>query len=149
MVATFMPKIDSLIRRLRADFPGLVFEVGEIFMFRPPNKIFYNPDFEGLPYDKIALLTLHEAAHAVLEHKDYDEDIELLKIETAAWERAKSLCANYVVAWDEDFVQDRLDSYRDWLHLRSLCPVCGVSGYQVGASYRCPMCGGLWVAHKK
>lgn len=144
MVATSMLKIKSLIRRLREDFPGVVFEVGERFMFRPPVTVFYSPDFEGLPGNKIALLTLHEAAHAVLKHKDYDEDIQLLKMESEAWERVKEFCAMYDVVWDEDFVQDRLDSYRDWLHARSLCPVCQVSGYQdEQLNYHCPMCGGV------
>ncbi|MFV0485122.1 MAG: hypothetical protein ACK5MU_02775 [Candidatus Saccharimonadales bacterium] len=145
-----MLKIDSLVKRLREDFPGLIFEVGDDFKFSPPRTICYNPSFRGLPHNKIALLTLHEAAHAVLEHKDYDEDIELLKIEAAAWERAKQLCANYKVRWDEDFVQDRLDTYRDWVHSRSLCPACEISGYQDnGLRYHCAMCGKIWGGQQK
>ncbi|MDR3298022.1 MAG: hypothetical protein LBT19_01430 [Candidatus Nomurabacteria bacterium] len=137
-----MLEINSLIERLRRDFAGLVFEEGEVFMFRPPCEIYYNVNYLGLPCDKIALLTLHEAAHAVLKHKDYDYDIELVRMEAEAWERSKGLCKEYDVEWDEDFVQDRLDSYRDWIHERSLCPVCGVAGWQdeEGFRYRCPMC---------
>ena len=129
---------------------GLVFEVGEEFKFTPPATIYYNPSFLGLPHGKITLLTLHEAAHAVLKHKDYDEDIQLLKMESEAWERAKRMCEKYDVQWDEDFVQDRLDSYRDWVHERSLCPVCEVSGYQdAGLKYHCAMCGKIWGGQQK
>lgn len=145
MVATCMREITRLIKRLGEDFPGLVFEVSEEFRFRPPRTVYYNPDFCGLPYDKIALLTLHEAAHAALEHKDYDYDVSLLRMEAGAWWRVREVCGGYGVRWDEEFVQDRLDSYRDWLHGRSLCAGCGVSGWQdEQLSYHCPVCCGTW-----
>ena len=150
MVATSMPKIDSTIKLLREDFPGLVFEVGKEFKFSPPATICYNPAQKALPHDKIALLTLHEVAHASLKHKDYDEDIQLLRMESEAWESAKQLCEKYDIQWDEDFIQDMLDSYRDWVHNRSLCPVCEVSGYQdTGLKYHCAMCGKVWLGQQK
>ena len=142
MVVLCMRGIKSLINRLRADFPGLVFERGDGFWFCPPGTVYYCEGFLGLPMDKIALLTLHEVAHGLLKHKDYADDVQLLKMEREAWERARGLCLEYGVEWDEEFMEERLDSYRGWLHERSLCPICQVSGYQdVRLKYHCPVCG--------
>jgi hypothetical protein len=145
MAVICMREIKLLINRLREDFPGLVFERGEEFRFSPPGTVYYCESFGDASANEIALLTLHEAAHGLLEHKDYDEDVLLLKMECAAWERVKSMCGGYGVEWDEEFVEERMDSYRDWLHARGLCPVCGVSGWQdARLAYHCAVCGREW-----
>ena len=155
MVASFMLKINyqnslpaadlHLLRQIQADYPTFCFKNGQKFKFSPPNTITLGP-----PQPNYALLSLHELAHAVLKHKDYIQDIQLLKIESEAWKEAKKLCLKYNINWDEDFAQDQLDSYRDWLHYRSLCPHCKVNGYQSsnGENYHCPLCGLSWPSQK-
>ncbi len=134
-----MPKLNSLLSKLRADYPDLNFTRAERFQFSPPATVFYDPS-ETEP-----LLLLHEVGHYLSKQYDYSSDIELLRIESIAWEQAHQICARYGVAWDDDFAQERLDSYRDWLHANSLCSNCQISGYQDTAGlYHCPLCAKKW-----
>ena len=134
-----MPKLTSLLNKLQQDYPELSFSSAERYQFSPPATIYFdaaNPE---------PLLLLHELGHYLLKQYDYTSDIELLRIESAAWQQAKQLCATYKVEWDEDFAEDRLDSYRNWLHANSLCPNCQISGYQdTNGLYHCPLCAKKW-----
>ncbi len=124
---------------LIGDFPELKFIFGKKFAFRPPKTIVLGPyePFYGL-------LTLHEVSHALLEHKDFRTDVARLKMENAAWEKAKELANNYNIDVDEDMVQGELDTYRDWLHQKSRCPKCGLTRFQTPDSqYHCPLCENL------
>lgn len=90
-------------------------------------------------------LLLHELGHALLGHGAYTTDIELVAMERAAWEQARTLGATYHVPLTDDLIEDSLDTYRDWLHARSLCPYCGATGVQAGArTYHCLNCTGTW-----
>ena len=108
---------DELAERLRADYPELRFREGAKFAFRPPRTIVLGPlqPFWGL-------LALHEVSHAVLGHYTFKMDVERLKMEMAAWEKARELALRYGVSVDEDLIQGELDTYRDWLHQKSRCP---------------------------
>ena len=91
------------------------------------------------------LSLLHELGHALIDKTDYNQDVELLQIESAAWTKAKELCAKYHLAFDESYAESRLDSYRDLLHYNSLCPNCGLNGYEdEHQTYHCPLCGASW-----
>ena len=125
-----------LVDRLKEDYPGLVFREGKKFAFRPPKTIVLGP-LE--PFWE--LLTLHEVSHAILKHKTFRIDVERLKMEARAWEKARELADYYDVDWDEQFIQEQLDTYRDWLHQKSRCPVCGLTRFQTPDSrYHCPRC---------
>ena len=68
-------------------------------------------------------------------------DVERLKMEVAAWEKAKELAKHYGVDVDEDVIQEELDTYRDWLHKKSRCPGCGLTRFQTtDGEYHCPRC---------
>ena len=87
------------------------------------------------------LLLLHEVAHAVLGHRDFKMDVERLRMEMEAWEKARELARVYGVEYDEDLAQMELDTYRDWLHQKSRCPECGLTRFQnLSGQYRCPRC---------
>jgi lipopolysaccharide biosynthesis regulator YciM len=91
------------------------------------------------------MLLIHELAHALLNHKNYRRDIELIEMETAAWHEAKQYGEKYNVEIKEDVIQDHLDTYRDWLHARSSCPNCLATGYQTKhLTYECPACTHSW-----
>ncbi len=94
--------------------------------------------------DTISLL--HEVAHAALGHKDYSRDIELLKMERQAWDyTAGTLASAYGISVPNDYIEQMLDTYRDWLHDRSLCPNCEANGIQSDKKqYRCLACGTQW-----
>lgn len=134
--------MDTLIQRLTQDFPDIQFSVSDRFMFTPPNSVFYpKTDNHQNP-----LLLLHELGHCLLKHQDYGSEITLLKMETQAWEKAKELANRYQIPWDEDVKDDYLDSYRDFLHRRSTCPLCQINGYysEQDNSYHCPNCEKIW-----
>ena len=130
---------NSLLARLRADYPNLEFLAGERFLFHPPATIYYEVNSD----DYLSLL--HELGHALIDKTDYTQDIELLQIESAAWAKAKELCAKYHLTFDESYAESRLDSYRDLLHYNSLCPNCSLNGYEdEHQTYHCPLCGASW-----
>lgn len=147
MVVTIMEKIFSLTKKLSrdlADRPGLThltFKKGEMFSWdHTACAITYN---SSLP-DASSYL-LHEAAHAILGHASYRRDIELIAMERAAWQAAIELAPAYDISIDPELIEDSLDTYRDWLHARSLCPQCSATGIQVRRfDYQCLACHHTW-----
>ncbi len=126
----------ELLERLKTDFPEFTFREGRKFAFRPLKTIVLGP-----PESFSELLTLHEVSHAVLKHKTFKMDVERLKMESDAWEKAKELANTYGVTIDEDLIQSELDTYRDWLHQKSRCPKCGLTRFQTSdGAYHCPRC---------
>lgn len=132
----------TLVTRLKHDYPQLSFEVGATDCWSPlENKIFFARS--GGHSAKAAIL--HELAHALLEHTTYKSDLELLQKELEAWEKAVLLGQKYEVTISDHHVQDCLDTYREWLYKRSLCPACTNSGLQKDQStYVCVNCGHIW-----
>jgi len=129
----------DFIARLRVDYPDYTFRSGKKFAFRFPKTILLGGQEENWE-----LLTLHELSHAILGHRHFKTDVERLKMESEAWSKAKSLASYYEVGVDEDFIQEQLDSYRDWLHQKSRCPICGLTRFQTPDSqYHCPRCENL------
>ena len=136
-----MRSMSSLIHKLKTTHPDIAFVQGEEFLWSPSNRtIFYNPESP-----QASLLLLHEFSHSVLDHHTYNRDVELIAMESAAWEHAATLAEEYTVRLNDDVVQDHLDTYREWLHTRSLCPECTANGYQTTANtYQCPACLHQW-----
>jgi len=136
-----MPSTLSLLPKLEQQYPQLLFTPGERFAWSPDaHTVFYDQaDTQNTD------LLLHELAHGLLEHHDYSKDIELVAMETEAWDKAVELAASYDATISDDTVQDNLDTYREWLHARSTCPKCDATGYQSGKSeYTCVACSHTW-----
>lgn len=126
----------EFLEQLAADFSEFKFLMGRKFSFRPPRTVVIGP-LE--PFSR--LLVLHEIGHAICKHKDFRMDVVRLKMENQAWEEARKLAAKYQVEVDEEVIQGELDTYRDWLHQKSRCPVCGLTRFQTPDSkYHCPRC---------
>jgi len=141
MDATTMPSTNLLLPKLEHAFPALTFAAGTRFAWSPDKKTVF---YDETDTDNTSLL-LHELAHGILEHRDYSKDIELIAIETAAWDKALLLADDYGVKITDDTVQDNLDTYREWLHARSTCPECEATGYQTGKNtYSCVACAHTW-----
>lgn len=128
---------------LKEEYPDFSWRLGSRFKYKPEKTIFIDAE-EPIPMPYFALLTLHELGHALSRHKDYNTDIERLRIESEAWQRAKheiEAHPNWGVEYDEDFAEGELDSYRDWLHQKSKCKKCGLTRYQTADGiYHCPQC---------
>ncbi len=136
--------LDDLLAQIAADYPDLQFIESAHFAWHAGRKhVSYQKS--GKDATKSIFALLHELGHAILAHKDYIHDIELLQLEVAAWEKARKLAENYGIQLDDDYVQDCLDTYRDWLHLRATCPACFGRSLQTSPKlYRCHNCGTEW-----
>ncbi len=135
--------MDSLIKQVLGKYPQVKFKPGERFCWSPEEQtIYYQPRAGRIYYWKL----LHELGHAVLGHKAYSSDIELVKLEAAAWSRAQALTRELSLKpIDDNYIQDCLDTYRDWLHKRSTCPHCGARSLQENPQqYRCFNCQLSW-----
>ena len=131
--------MDVFITELKKDYPDLRFKNGRKFAFRPPKTILLGPEEPNYK-----ALILHEVAHALCGHKNFKIDIERIKMECEAWEKAKELAEHYGIEIDEEMIQEELDTYRDWLHQKSRCRLCGLTRFQTtDGRYHCPRCNEL------
>ena len=132
----------QLASLLAKKYPSITFVKGSRASWSAKTKVItYSSDNSQL--ETFALL--HELGHALLGHADFNSDVDLLRKESAAWETARGLAAQYNVSLDDDHIQDCLDTYRDWLHKRSTCPVCKAHGVQKDShSYTCINCSNNW-----
>jgi hypothetical protein len=136
--------MQALINTLRQQFPSLHFVAGQQFCWSPEtSEIFYKV---GANTQSARWSLLHETGHALLGHQSYTADVELLQLEAAAWERARELATTLNITMDEDHIQDCLDTYRDWLYKRSICPTCTTKCLQQDdyRYYRCFNCHTTW-----
>lgn len=126
----------AFLESLKKTYPDFTFRPGRKFLFRPKTSIYYleaNNNFR--------LLLLHELAHALLGHFSYKKSLERLKIERDAWEKTRELCKTHSVPFDEDLAEAELNTYRDWVHQKTLCKVCGSTCLEVSSeSLFCPFC---------
>lgn len=125
-------------------FPEQTFAAGNDFVYDSADDIVYY-DSDNLHSDTGRLSLLHEIAHARLAHFHYTSDLELFIMETKAWALTRQLADQYAVAIDDDYIDDCLQSYANWLEQRATCPLCDNFSLQQGHStYRCFRCGTRW-----
>lgn len=134
----------SLINKLKLDYPKYNFVNGKRFSWSSKTKTITYCQREM----NSAWLILHEIAHAQLNHDSYSANINLLKCESEAWHYAKSNLQNrYQILIDDNFIQDCLDSYREWMHTISACPNCDQTGIQTKKNtYSCINCRYSWAS---
>ena len=136
-----MDAISDLSKQLAAAYSDITFIEGDEFMWSPTKR---TVTFNSSEPSGSALL-LHELGHAVLGHANYSRDVELIAMEVDAWQQARTLASTYSVTLNEDHIEDHLDTYREWLHARSLCPQCNATGLQSNTrQYRCLACTHEW-----
>lgn len=131
------------LEALRATYPDISFIDSDEFRWSPDSSTVYAGPLDS---DNGLYLLLHETGHALAGHKTYTQDIHLLKLEREAWEIAKKkLAPQFETDIPDEFIEDALDTYRDWLYARSLCPLCSSSGVQEDEHhYRCLACSAGW-----
>ncbi len=137
-----MPKTDWLITKLTRQYPQFSFCEDNFDHWSSSDQtVYYNPH---QPHYEAFLL--HELAHGILGHANYQKDIELLSIERQAWQYATSqLAPHYNITIADELIEQALDSYRDWLHAKSACPRCDQTGFQLTSDrYRCLTCQTDW-----
>lgn len=134
----------QLIAKLQSAFPQ--------FTFSPAAKPYWSSAtqtifFEDAQTQEALWNAMHELAHALLGHTNYQLDIELVRKEAEAWDYAVALAANYLeTPISASHIQDSLDTYRDWAYRRSTCPRCGAAGLQLDTKqYSCLNCAAEWL----
>lgn len=136
--------MQKLITEIQGEFPHLQFTPSKLFYWSPDtSEIFYNSRARG---QQAMWSLLHETGHALLGHTSYKADFELVRLEVAAWERAELLAQHLGLCIDGEHIQDCLDTYREWLYKRSICPNCSTKSLQQGdfVHYRCFNCHTTW-----
>lgn len=137
-------KLSELVTLIRNDYPDLsLVEAPQFSWHAGHNVVSFKSSCPGGQKDTWALL--HELGHALLSHSAYHYDFELLKLEAAAWAKSHEIALKYGIDIDDDYVQDCLDTYRDWLHLRATCPKCLTRSLQITPErYSCFNCQAEW-----
>lgn len=139
-----MADFTHLLDQLVCDFPEITFAEGKTFCWSPANRqVLYRTNARDIT---ASYSLLHELGHALLEHQQYKLDFELLELEVAAWEKAQVIGKRYQIEINEDHIQNCLDTYRDWLFRRSICPSCTTKALQLDNQpvYRCFNCHATW-----
>ena len=130
--------------RIFSKFPQFEFQSGDTFRWSPTtNTIVYDGARVATGSGLMALL--HEISHAVLGHSNYQWDVQLLRMEAEAWEKTEVICRDEEIHFDSNQMQDCLESYRQWIYQRSLCPNCNNTGIQQSSDeYACVLCDKHW-----
>lgn len=140
-----MPSLSSIRNHIIQDHPKVHFTSGTVARWSPQEETVYFV-ISDRPDDLVALL--HELGHHLSGHDRYIQDVELLKLEREAWGQAVALAQRYKIIIPDDYIEEAMDTYRDWLHKRSRCPGCNRAGIQDSQlAYRCPLCNMSWHAN--
>lgn len=136
--------MNSILDFVQTSFPNLRLVASDSFYWSPRKQVVhFQPS--ALSDTTGSWSLLHEVGHALLLHQTFSTDFELLQLEISAWEKAKELAAGADITIPEDHIQDCLDTYREWLYLRSTCPTCTSAGQQIGLdNYSCINCNTNW-----
>lgn len=147
-----MEKITSLVSAIKhsLDSDKLILPSLKIL---PGDGFGWNYEDRIISYDasdpKASEFLMHELGHALLKHSTYRKDVELLEMERAAWDKATDISSLFKIHIDNKTIDESLDTYKDWLHNRSLCPRCEATGIQIGPkSYSCLACHQLWTVNE-
>lgn len=140
----------QLLSNLKRNFNTLNFTKSDTFYWSPREKTVYFAESTD-DQDTAIWTLLHETAHGTLNHFDFKSDFHLISLEADAWKETLTLCGYYAVQPpDTDYVEDCIDTYRDWQYRRSLCPKCNSGGMQFKAdAYMCILCRNVWEVTKE
>ena len=136
--------MSDLLIKIKAKYPKLIFTPSDSFYWSPATKeIFYDQNSSSI-IGKWSLL--HEVGHALLNHSEYGADFMLIDLEIEAWQKALDVASYFHISIDKNHIEDCLDTYRDWLYKRSVCPKCSNKSLQQSdfRYYRCFNCHMIW-----
>lgn len=111
------------------------------------NSVFY--DEKRLDTKQGLNSLMHEIGHGLLNHRNFELDIDLINMEKSAWQKTKELSDEYSSPYDQEYAESCLESYRTWLHERAKCPNCDqVSLEESPQQYACFNCFTKWRVSK-
>ena len=132
---------DGLLHQMKKAYPLINFATDETFRWSSESRtVYYNKDSEYADWS-----LLHELGHMLNGHAGYKSDSSLVRMEVEAWGTALVIAEEYDCRIDEEYVQDCIDSYRNWQYTRSACPRCAQTGLEhTNGQYRCINCREAW-----
>lgn len=146
MAATHSPNRSKTItlKGIVSMYPAITFIPGEVFSWSAGDNTVYYPS--DAPFDEQFIYSLlHEIGHADLMHNNFTNDLSLVAIERDAWEKSKEIAQKLGTSIDDEHIEKCMDTYRDWLYARSLCPNCHQCGLQTSkTAYKCVFCDHEW-----
>ncbi len=120
---TNLSEFNKVLDKLIAFYPDVKFISGKIFSYNPEKRsINYPAKVNNVKKSIYALL--HEVGHYACNHVSYDHDLDLLEKELEAWRKARQIASELDINISDKYVDNCLNSYRDWLHQRSQCQLC-------------------------
>lgn len=136
-------KWQSLLSKIRKQYPEIQF-VKSTKSLWSKSELTIEYHLKDSFHDGFASL-FHEIGHMELNHSKYNQDVQLIRLETQAWTQAQTIAKKHNLTIAQDYIDKCLDSYRDWLHLRSRCPNCSTQGIQKDShKYICLNCAQNW-----
>lgn len=131
-------KVAFFAKKLARDFAD--------FHFKKAARARWSPREKTIFFDEILENLFHELGHAVNGDENFANDIDLIHRERAAWTTGAKIAQKYGVEISPDTIESALDSYRDWIFLRAICPNCNQCGVQnvENLEYCCINCGTRW-----
>ncbi len=140
----------ELLKKLHSNYPQFSFvEATEFSWNSSLQRICYKSPATAQQESKYSSKVLHELAHGLLNHQDYHSDVELLKIESEAWNKALALSKSLGIKLDLKEQRCSLASYINWASSRSKCPHCHKNGLQImQTNFICPNCQNKWQVSK-
>ncbi len=133
--------LDIILQHIKTNHSNVTYKKSNKSYWDPLSQtIFHNPNKN---YAEVTLL--HELGHAINQDKQYKYDTDLLKMELQAWQQANKISKKLAIDIDKNYIEDCMDSYRNWLHARSKCPNCSQNSIQNSElKYVCLNCGCTW-----
>ena len=134
----------ELLALVRTLHPAITFTSGDAFMWSAHDSAVTYPA-GATNAVSFAYSLLHEIGHGLLGHDAFANDLELTMLERDAWDKAVEISAQIDIVIPDDHIEACMDTYRDWLYTRSLCPHCHQCGIQMARTeYSCAFCRHSW-----
>ena len=141
--------MNSVITKLVQEHPEIDFEPGSEFCWSYETGTITYPKADE-SNDVFTASMCHEVGHALCGHSRFLSDVQLLKLEREAWAKGSEIAhASFGLNIPEAHIERCLDTYRDWLYERAICPTCKQCGIQSKSTeYSCVFCNTTWTVNQ-
>ncbi len=138
----------DVLSRVAKKYPEITLTPGTDFSWSYETSVITYPT--EVEQNNVFVASLcHELGHAFCTHKHFKNDIELIKLEREAWNEGSKIAKDvFGIDIPDQHIERCLNTYRDWLYERAVCPTCKQCGMQSGAlEYRCVFCHTIWTVN--
>lgn len=139
----------DIITKVAQLYPGTTFTAGKEFCWSF-NALTITYPTTSMPRELFIASLCHELGHAECSHSTFSSDVHLMQLEKQAWAEAAVIAQKvFDVTIPDTHIEKCLDTYRDWLYTRAVCPACKQCGVQfLSNKYRCIFCNTAWLVNQ-